>query len=100
MLHLIGRHVDAGSHGSVEACVCCACHPVQVLASVKEGVEAAEKTIASWAEDKPWINENDTNSAVEKVGPLKPGQGVGSILCTGDETAYLPLSCPTLGTVC
>lgn len=59
--------------------VCCACCCVQVLASVQERVEAAEKTIASWAEDKPWINENDTKSVVEKVGPWGRGgaQGMG-----------------------
>jgi hypothetical protein len=39
----------------------------QILAGVKERLEAAEKTIAGWAEDKPWINENETKSAVEKV---------------------------------
>lgn len=40
---------------------------MQVLAGVRERLEAADKTIASWAEDKPWINENDTKSVVEKV---------------------------------
>jgi hypothetical protein len=42
-------------------------HFVQILAGVRERLEAAEKTIAGWAEDKPWINENETKSAVEKV---------------------------------
>lgn len=47
-------------------CLRC-CVVVQILADVRERLEAAEKTIASWAEDKPWINENETKSAVEKV---------------------------------
>jgi hypothetical protein len=40
---------------------------VQVLAGVKERVEASDKTIASWAEDKPWIKEEDTKDVAEKV---------------------------------
>jgi len=40
---------------------------LQVLTAVKERVEAAEKTIASWSEEKPWITEEETKSASEKV---------------------------------
>jgi hypothetical protein len=39
-----------------------------VLAAVKEQSEAADKLIASWADTKPWINENDTKAASDKVG--------------------------------
>lgn len=40
---------------------------LQVLEGVKGRIEAVEKTIATWSEEKPWINENETKSAVEKV---------------------------------
>ncbi|WIA37837.1 hypothetical protein OEZ86_014693 [Tetradesmus obliquus] len=39
----------------------------QVLSAVKEQSEAAEKLIASWADTKPWINENDTKAAADKL---------------------------------
>lgn len=34
---------------------------------MRERIEAVEKTIASWAEEKPWINENDTKTVNDKV---------------------------------
>lgn len=40
-----------------------------------ERLEAVEKTIATWAEDKPWINENDTKSVVDKVSTLALSAG-------------------------
>jgi hypothetical protein len=43
---------------------------LQVLSAVKEQTEAAEKLIASWADTKPWINENDTKAASDKVRAL------------------------------
>lgn len=43
---------------------------VQVLAGVKERVEASDKTIASWAEEKPWIKEEDTKDVTEKVSSV------------------------------
>lgn len=47
------------------ACVC-----VQVLAGVKERLEASDKTIASWAEEKPWIKEEDIKDVTEKVSSV------------------------------
>lgn len=46
---------------------CCWWVLLQVLTAVKERVEAAEKTIASWSEEKPWITEEETKTATEKV---------------------------------
>lgn len=43
----------------------------EVLTAVKERVEAAEKTIASWSEEKPWITEEETKSASEKLDAFK-----------------------------
>jgi len=43
----------------------------EVLAAVRERVEAAEKTIASWSEEKPWITEEETKTASEKLDAFK-----------------------------
>lgn len=59
--------------GLTMLCVCVA-HMLrvcaQVLAGVKERLEASDKTIASWAEDKPWIKEEDTKDVAEKVSSM------------------------------
>eukprot|EP00775_Hariotina_reticulata_P013787 gene13787-13908_t len=43
----------------------------QVLSAVKEQLDVADKLIASWAEGKPWITEEETKGASEKVEDFK-----------------------------
>jgi hypothetical protein len=51
-----------------------------VLAAVKEQSDAAEKLIASWADTKPWINENDTKAASDKVSNVRECRLSGALL--------------------
>lgn len=39
----------------------------QVLAAVKEQLDIATNLTASWAEGKPWITEEETKGATDKV---------------------------------
>jgi hypothetical protein len=39
-----------------------------VLPLLREQVAAAEALVASWAQDKPWISEDESTKASDKVG--------------------------------
>jgi hypothetical protein len=51
-----------------------------VLSAVKEQAEAADKLIASWADTKPWINENDTKAAADKVASFGDSRGQAEVV--------------------
>lgn len=67
---LCAKHAYKGVVSLSRCCCCCNCQCCQVLGAVKEQIENGEKLVAGWAETKPWITEEETKSATEKVGEL------------------------------
>lgn len=52
-----------------------------MLSAVKEQIENGKKLIAGWAEEKPWITEEETKGATDKVRGLLPGQFICCFSC-------------------